>query len=67
MKLTPKQIQDNWSIFLNNIEVHITSDRKQKLLDFYKKYEDRIILMPAAHKKNTIMHSQEDMLNMLTV
>jgi hypothetical protein len=22
-----------------------------KLLDFYKKYEDRIILMPAAHKK----------------
>ena len=27
MKLTPKQIQDNWSIFLNNIEVYITSDR----------------------------------------
>ena len=51
MKLTPKQIQDNWSIFLNNIEVHITGDRKQKLLDFYKKYEDRIVLMPASHKK----------------
>ncbi len=51
MKLTPKQIQDNWEIFLNNIEVHITGERKQKLLDFYKKYEERIMLMPAAHKK----------------
>ena len=51
MKLTPKQIQDNWEIFLNNIEVHITGERKQKLLDFYKKYEERIILMPASHKK----------------
>ena len=36
MKLTPKQIQDNWSIFLNNIEVYITSNRKEKLLNFYK-------------------------------
>ena len=51
MKLNPKQIQDNWEIFLNNIEVHITGERKQKLLDFYKKYEERIMLMPAAHKK----------------
>ena len=51
MKLTPKQIQDNWEIFLNNIEAHITGERKQKLLDFYKKYEERIALMPAAHKK----------------
>ena len=51
MKLTPKQIQDNWSIFLNNIEVYITSDRKEKLLNFYKKYEERIMLMPASHKK----------------
>jgi len=51
MKLKPEQIQDNWEIFLNNIEVHITGERKQKLLDFYKKYEDRIMLMPAAHKK----------------
>ena len=51
MSLTANQIQDNWSIFLNNIEVHITGDRKQKLVDFYKKYEERIILMPAAHKK----------------
>tara|TARA_R110000822_G_scaffold10358_10_gene39283 strand:+ start:1201 stop:1986 length:786 start_codon:yes stop_codon:yes gene_type:complete len=51
MNLTPKQIQDNWGIFLENINNYITGDRKQKLIDFYKKYEDRIILMPAAHKK----------------
>ena len=51
MKLTPKQIQDNWSIFLNDIEVHITGERKTKLLDFYKEYEERLMMMPAAHKK----------------
>ena len=51
MKLSAEQIQSNWEIFLNNIEVHITGERKQKLLDFYKKYEERIMLMPAAHKK----------------
>ena len=51
MKLTAEQIQSNWEVFLNNIETHITGDRKEKLLSFYKKYEERIILMPAAHKK----------------
>ena len=51
MSLTAEQIQDNWIEFNNNIETYITGDRKQHLLDFYKKYEDRIILMPAAHKK----------------
>ena len=51
MKLTAEQIQSNWVEFLSNIEQHITGDRKEKLLAFYKKYEERIILMPAAHKK----------------
>ena len=51
MKLTAEQIQSNWVEFLSNIEQHITGDRKEKLLEFYKKYEERIILMPAAHKK----------------
>ena len=32
MKLEAKQIQDNWEIFLNNIEVHITGDRKVKII-----------------------------------
>ena len=53
MSLTAEQIQSNWKVFLHNIEKHISDnkDRKQKLLNFYKKYEERVILMPAAHKK----------------
>lgn len=51
MKLTAEKIHSNWEIFLDNINVHITGDRKEKLISFYKKYEERIILMPAAHKK----------------
>jgi hypothetical protein len=51
MKLTAEQIQANWGVFLDNINIHITGGRKDKLIEFYKKYEERIILMPAAHKK----------------
>ena len=53
MNLSAEQIQSNWKVFLHNIETHISDkkDRKQKLLNFYKKYEERIIMMPAAHKK----------------
>ena len=51
MKLTPEQIQENWDKFKNYIEEYITGERKEKLINFYKKYEERIILMPASHKK----------------
>ena len=51
MKLTAEKIQANWEIFLNNIETHITEDRKDKLLKFYEKFEDRLVMMPASHKK----------------
>ena len=51
MKLTAEQIQGNWDTFISNIETHITGDRKQALLDFYNQYQERIMLMPAAHKK----------------
>jgi len=51
MSLTAEQIQSNWIEFLGNIEKYITGERQQKLLNFYKKYEERISLMPAAHKK----------------
>lgn len=50
MKLTAEQIQNNWNEFLSYIEQYISSPRKEKLLAFYKKYEDRLILMPASHK-----------------
>jgi hypothetical protein len=51
MKLSAEKLQSNWIEFNTNIETFITGDRKQRLLNFYSKYEDRIILMPAAHKK----------------
>ena len=51
MKLTAEQIQSNWKVFLNNIKTHIPGNRGEQLLNFYKRYEERVILMPAAHKK----------------
>jgi hypothetical protein len=51
MTFTAEELQAHWVEFISNIETHITGDRKKQLLDFYTKYEDRIILMPAAHKK----------------
>jgi hypothetical protein len=51
MNLTPEQIQDNWNELLSYIEDYIEQPRKDKLLEFYEQYADRLILMPAAHKK----------------
>tara|TARA_R110000751_G_scaffold28319_8_gene73955 strand:+ start:1396 stop:2154 length:759 start_codon:yes stop_codon:yes gene_type:complete len=51
MELTAEQIEGNWMCFTGYIEEYISSPRKEKLLDFYKKFEDRLVLMPAAHKK----------------
>ena len=51
MNLTAEQIQANWDKFLSNIEKYIKGERKQLLLDFYNKFEERIAMMPASHKK----------------
>ena len=51
MKLSAEEIQNNWNNFLNNIKMYITGDRKDQLIKFYKKYESRIMMMPASHKK----------------
>ena len=51
MTLSPQEIQNNWLKFTTTIEEYISSPRKEKLLDFYKKYEERLVLMPASHKK----------------
>jgi len=51
MKLTAEEIEGNWNTFIGYINKYISSPRKEKLLDFYKKFEDRLVLMPAAHKK----------------
>jgi len=40
MKLSAEQIQANWKEFNSNIGTYITGDRKEKLFDFYNRYED---------------------------
>ena len=44
MKLTAEEIEGNWNTFIGYINEHISSPRKEKLLDFYKKFEDRLFL-----------------------
>tara|TARA_Y100000389_G_scaffold203497_1_gene252084 strand:- start:3622 stop:4398 length:777 start_codon:yes stop_codon:yes gene_type:complete len=51
MKLTAEQIQHEWDILMGNIHSYITGDRKEAMISFYNKYQDRLMLMPAAHKK----------------
>lgn len=50
MVLIAEDLQQNWETFLGYIEKYIESPRKEKLLAFYKQYEERFILMPASHK-----------------
>jgi len=51
MKLTAEQIQQNWIDLEETIKAYISEPRRSKLLDFYSKYSERIMLMPASHKK----------------
>ena len=51
MILSAEQIQMNWVEFINNIDTYISSPRKEQLISFYEKYEDRLMMMPASHKK----------------
>jgi hypothetical protein len=51
MQLEAKEIQQNWVRLMGFIEDHISEPRKIKLIEFYEKFQERIIMMPAAHKK----------------
>lgn len=51
MRLTAEQIQDNWNKFLSIIDEHISEPRCSELKTFYEQYAERIMLMPASHKK----------------
>jgi hypothetical protein len=51
MKLTAEQIQDNWNKFLSIIDEHISEPRCSELKAFYEQYAERVMLMPASHKK----------------
>jgi len=51
MNLTAEQIQKNWNDLMLIISNEISSPRREKLLEFYETYAERLMLMPAAHKK----------------
>jgi hypothetical protein len=51
MNLTAEQIQKNWNELMDYIDSYISSPRKEKLLEFYNQYSDRLMLMPASYKK----------------
>jgi hypothetical protein len=51
MKLSAEQIQENWIEFMSYIETYISEPRKTALRNFYEKYAERIMLIPASHKK----------------
>jgi hypothetical protein len=51
MKFTAEDIQHNWIDLEETIKTFINEPRCSQLLDFYDKYSDRLMLMPASHKK----------------
>jgi len=51
MNFTAEQIQANWDELMDVIKCDISSPRREKLLEFYEQYADRLMLMPASHKK----------------
>ena len=50
MSLSAEQIQSNWEKFIGYINTYISDPRREKVLAFYKKFEDDLVLMPASHK-----------------
>lgn len=50
-KLSAEEIVSNWDTFISNIDEYISEPRRSKLKDFYTKYQERIMMMPASHKK----------------
>lgn len=51
MNLTAEQILENWEKLMSRIDVYISEPRRTQLKNFYEKYAERIMMMPAAHKK----------------
>lgn len=51
MVLTAEQIEANWKELMSYIDKYISEPRASQLKDFYNKFAERIMLMPAAHKK----------------
>jgi hypothetical protein len=50
--LNPEKIEQQWYDFLKYIDEYISEPRKTTLKNFYKKHQERIMFMPASHKRN---------------
>jgi len=48
MKLTDKQITDNWAELQDRISTEFTGDRRVKLLAMYEFFEERMVIAPAS-------------------
>ncbi len=51
MQLNAEQIKGNWDILMSRIDAYIPEPRRTQLKEFYLKYQERIIIMPASYKK----------------
>ena len=50
-QLTENQLLDNWQKLLQLVEDTFEGERKEKLLEMYKFFEDRMIVAPASGKE----------------
>ena len=51
MQLNAEQIKGNWDILMSRIDAYISEPRRTQVKEFYNKYQERIIMMPASYKK----------------
>ena len=51
-QLTPEQIVNNWNELIQLIEGEFDGERKEKLLEMYKYFEDRMSIAPASGKEH---------------
>lgn len=51
MNLTAEQIKGNWDSLMFRMDAYIAEPRLSQLKEFYNKYQERIIMMPASYKK----------------
>lgn len=52
MILSAEQIQSNYELFKSTIAKHISSPRKEKLLDYYQSIEEYFVLAPASIRES---------------
>ena len=52
MKLTPEQMQNNWDKLIQLIEDTFEGERKEKLLEMYSHFKERMMFAPASSKEH---------------